>query len=279
MRSLRQQVDRIDLKMLQLLQQRTKLSGQIGRMKHRHGAVVYVPDRERELIARLTRASKGRPPAPVVAALYREILSSSRAAQGLMPIGFLQGSAAQVLPAARCSFGACDKFLAQKKWSALVKGLESGALSLALLTGDDLLMALKTSRSQTDFLDRFAIVGDCSQGVEAETSLDAQVFIVTPRGNGAIAAKVNRILILIECKSLTSAIKSVLHFMPDSFLFAEHLDRPGSAGGNHRVLLHVALDRMEDGLALSQKVMHAALSTGLSLSVLGIYPATEKHGG
>ncbi len=47
MQNLRRQVDRIDLKMLQLLQQRIKLSGQIGRMKRRHGAVIYVPERER----------------------------------------------------------------------------------------------------------------------------------------------------------------------------------------------------------------------------------------
>ncbi len=82
MQRLRQQVDRIDLKMLRLLQQRTKLSGQIGQMKRRHGGVIYVPERERELVARLTRLSKGQPPARAVAALYREIMSSSRAAQG-----------------------------------------------------------------------------------------------------------------------------------------------------------------------------------------------------
>src|SRR5450432_3766220 len=76
MQRLRQQVDRIDLKMLRLLQQRTKLSGQIGQMKRRHGAVVYVPERERELVARLTRLSQGLPPARTIAALYREIMSS-----------------------------------------------------------------------------------------------------------------------------------------------------------------------------------------------------------
>ena len=90
MQHLRRQVDRIDLKMLQLLQQRTKLSGRIGRMKHRHGAVIYVPERERELVARLIRLSKGRLSARAVAALYREILSSSRAAQGQAPIGLLR---------------------------------------------------------------------------------------------------------------------------------------------------------------------------------------------
>src|SRR5271163_2187847 len=73
MRHLRRQVDRIDLKMLQLLQQRTNLSGQIGRMKRRHGAVIYVPERERALVARLIRLGKGQPPPKAVAAVYREI--------------------------------------------------------------------------------------------------------------------------------------------------------------------------------------------------------------
>src|SRR5271154_7582035 len=134
MRRLREQVDRIDLKMLQLLQQRTKLSGQIGKMKRRHGAVIYVPERERELVARLTRLSKGQPSARAVAALYREILSSSRAAQEQAPIGLLQASAALVLPASNACFGACDRFSPKKSWAELVKGLDTGALSLALLT-------------------------------------------------------------------------------------------------------------------------------------------------
>ena len=80
MQRLRRQVDRIDLKMLQLLQQRTKLSGQIGRMKRRHGAVIYVPERERELLARAVRLSRGKLTAKAVTSIFREILSSSRAA-------------------------------------------------------------------------------------------------------------------------------------------------------------------------------------------------------
>ena len=104
MQRLRQQVDRIDLKMLQLLQQRTKLSSQIGRMKRRHGAVIYVPERERELVSRLTHLGKGHLSAKAVAAIYREILSSSRAAQGQTPIGLLQASASAVLPASSATF-------------------------------------------------------------------------------------------------------------------------------------------------------------------------------
>src|SRR5271154_7117892 len=106
MRRLREQVDRVDLKMLQLLQQRTKLSGRIGKMKRRHGAVIYVPDREREVVVRLVRRSRGHPSARAVPAFSREMLSSSRAAQGQAPIGLLRAGAPVVLPAARACFGA-----------------------------------------------------------------------------------------------------------------------------------------------------------------------------
>ncbi len=121
----RKKVDRIDLKMLQLLQQRTKLSGQIGRVTRRLGAVIYVPERERDLLARLVRSSKGRLPAKAVVALYREILSHSRSEQQQPPIGFLQASAGLVLPAAHAAFGACDQFLPRKTWPEVAKGLRS----------------------------------------------------------------------------------------------------------------------------------------------------------
>ena len=114
MRRLRLQVDRIDLKVLQLLQQRTKLSGQIGQMKRRHGAVIYVPERERELLARLTRMGKGHLSGNAIAAIYREILSSSRAAQGQQPIGVMSASLPLVMAARSVRFGVCDQFSPKK---------------------------------------------------------------------------------------------------------------------------------------------------------------------
>jgi chorismate mutase len=277
MRSLRQQVDRIDLKMLQLLQKRTKLSGQIGRMKQRNGAAVYVPERERELIARLTRASKGMPPAHMVAALYREILSSSRAAQGQAPIGLLQASASVVLPVARSCFGSCDRFLPRKTWSALVRGLGSGSLSLALLTGADLIGALQTPSRWRVFLERFTVVGELSSAADARVSLAHRSFIITPRVHGTVSAA-NRILILIECKSTVNAIKSLLQSMPNSSFSAEHLTRPSSQG-NAVALVHLTSTRPVDGIRAAAQLDAAARSAGLPISILGIYPGTENYGG
>jgi chorismate mutase len=280
MQPLRRQVDRIDLKMLQLLQQRTRLSGQIGAMKRRHGAVVYVPERERELVARLMRLSKGKPSARAVAALYREILSSSRAAQGQAPVGFLQSRAAVVLPAGRAWFGACDQFTPKKTWPDLAKGLGSGSLSLALLTGDDLAAELRTPRWRSEFFHRLAVVGDFSAAGEAKSPLGQRIFIVTPRGNGASVAAA-RILILIECKSTVNAIKSLLHSMPDFSIHAEQLSlRAASAPrGSITLLARLSLARPVDGLKAASRLLAAARAAGMAVAILGIYPASEAYGG
>jgi chorismate mutase len=285
MQRLRRQVDRIDLKMLQLLQQRTKLSGRIGRMKRRHGAVIYVPERERELVARLIRLSKGRPSARAVAALYREILSSSRAAQGQAPIGLLRAGASVLIPASRACFGACDQFSPKKAWTELVNGLDTGALSLALLTGDDLAGALQTRRRRSEFFERLTVAGDFSPAFDAKASLARRIFIVTPRGNGA-PLEANRILILIECKSTANAIKSLFRSMPDFPLHAEHLThraRPGRGRTARRgavvALARLTLTRPVDGIRATSHLLAACKSVGVPISILGIYPGTEDYGG
>jgi len=261
--------------MLQLLQQRTKLSGQIGKMKRRHGAVIYVPERERELVARLTRLSKGLLQARAVAALWREILSSSRAAQGQAPIGLLQASDSLVLPASHACFGACDQFLPKKTWAELVKGLDTGALSLALLTGDDLARALQTHRWRSEFFERLTVAGDFPPVSDEKAPLARRIFIVTPRGNGA-AMEANRILILIECKSTVNAIKSLLHSMSDFSIHAEHLTRHAQPAV---ALVRLTLARPVDGIHATSHLLAACKSADVPVSILGIYPSTEDYGG
>jgi hypothetical protein len=251
-------------------------------MKRRHGAVIYVPERERELVARLTRLSKGQPPAQAVAALYREILSSSRAAQGQAPIGLLRASAPLVLPASRACFGACDEFLPKRTWAELAEGLGSGALSLALVTGDDLAGALGTPRHQSGFLNRLTVAGDFPPIGDAKSALGRRIFIVTPRGSGA-GVEADRILILIECKSTVNAIKSLLHSMPDFSIHAEHLTRPARRGSTRRgpvvALARLTLARPVDGINATSRLLAASKSAGIPISILGIYPGTEDYGG
>jgi chorismate mutase len=276
MQRLRQQVDRIDLRMLHLLQQRTKLSGEIGRMKRRHGAVVYVPEREQALLSRLIRLSKGQPSPRAVAALYREILSGSRAAQGQKPIGLLQASNAVISQSSHHAFGACDQFSPKKTWPELAKGLGSGALSLALLTGDDLLGVL-ADRWRGDFLQRLWVAGDIRIPSTKNSSLTDRVFIVTPKPQ-ASPRLVSRIVILIECKSTQNAIKSLRRSMPDLSLQPEPLQLPQKRG-SMTALACLNLRKPADGLRAANHLTSAANTAGLSLSILGSYLSTEDYGG
>jgi len=275
MQRLRRQVDQTDRKILRLLQQRTKLSEKIGAMKRRHQADVYVPERERELLARVTRLGRGKLPPSAVTAIYREILSSSRAAQGQAPIGLLRASAAEVKSPARWCFGACDDFQLMARWPAMATGLESGALAVALLTGQDLAEVLHSRREQQAFFDRFAVVGDFAGTDEA---LAGRIFIVMRRGKGA-AAEANRILILIECKSTVNAVKTLLHSMPDRPIHAEQLNlrtRP-----NHRTtlaLVRLAMPQPMDGICAIGQVLTARKAVGFEISILGVYPGQENGG-
>ncbi len=265
--------------MLQLLQQRTKLSGQIGQMKRRHGAVIYVPERERELVARLARVSGGQPPARAVAAIYREIMSASRAEQGQTPIGLLAASASLVLPASQTFFGASDQFVPQKSWAEMAKGLQSGALSLALLTGADLGTLLASPRWRRDFLTRYAVRSDFSPAVpELKGLLGWRIFIVTPRPAGP-PPEGDRIVILIECKSTQSAIKSLLHSMPTNPIQAVHAEQWTSRPAGPVTLVRLHLAQPMDGDIATDLLVAAGKQAGHRVSVLGIYPGTEDYGG
>ena len=154
---------------LPLLQQRTKLSRQIGKAKRRHRSAIYVPERERDLLVRLIRHSGGNPPVKALEAIYREIFSSSRAAQGQPEIGLLRAGAPAMIPSARWCFGACDRFVPKGNWTELAAGLETGALAVVLLTGADLARIFRETAALRHFFHRFTIIGDFP--VEANSAL------------------------------------------------------------------------------------------------------------
>jgi chorismate mutase len=280
MQHLRRQVDRIDLKILRLLQQRTKLSTRIGKAKRQHRAVIYVPERERELFARATRLSKGKLPAPAATSIYREILSSSRAAQGQAPIGLLQAGASAVLAPGRWYFGACDQFLPKKTWNQLAAALVKGSLALALLTGADLARLLATPKGWRDFSRHFNVVGDFPPAFNPGVPLDQRIFIVTPRGKGA-SCQANRILILIKCKSTVNAVKSLLNSMPDRPIHAEQLRLRVQPAREETVvtLARLTWSKLAHGIRLTSELLTARKLAGLDLLILGVYPDTENYGG
>jgi chorismate mutase-like protein len=55
----RRKIDEIDMKLVELLNERTKCAIQIGKIKHDLNLRVYDPDREREILRRIKEANGG----------------------------------------------------------------------------------------------------------------------------------------------------------------------------------------------------------------------------
>ncbi len=86
---LRRQIDVLDEKIVELLNQRAEIVVQIGRIKNAEGAPIYAPDREKAVLAKVRKANRGPLPAGTIEAIYRELMSGSFALEKPLRIAFL----------------------------------------------------------------------------------------------------------------------------------------------------------------------------------------------
>ena len=89
--ALRRQIDRLDDRVLELLNQRARLAQAVGATKTRTRATVYAPAREKHVLARLVSANRGPLANRHVPMLATRILRIS--AEGFMTAGEIPKSA------------------------------------------------------------------------------------------------------------------------------------------------------------------------------------------
>ncbi len=82
---IRKEIDKIDSLLVPLLKERMECSLKVAEIKKREGLSVYHPQREREILERVS--SEGGELGKYIAALYRELMSISREAQHLSLLG------------------------------------------------------------------------------------------------------------------------------------------------------------------------------------------------
>ncbi|MBI1396091.1 MAG: prephenate dehydratase [Betaproteobacteria bacterium] len=84
---LRDRIDAIDAEILALVSERAQCANDIGHLKG--GGVVYRPEREAQVLRRLTDLNRGPLPASAVQHLFVEIISACRALESTMRVAFL----------------------------------------------------------------------------------------------------------------------------------------------------------------------------------------------
>ena len=103
--ALRKKIDRVDSRIVALLNERASLALKIGRQKNRTGKPVYVASREREIYRQVSGANAGPLPAASVRAVYREVLSACRGIEARMKVAFFGPEATFTHMAAQRHFG------------------------------------------------------------------------------------------------------------------------------------------------------------------------------
>ena len=86
---LRARIDRLDREILKLLNERARLAAEIGRLKRENGLAVYSPAREEEVIQHVLARNQGPLSDTCVRAIFRELMSGSRALQKTVRIAYL----------------------------------------------------------------------------------------------------------------------------------------------------------------------------------------------
>lgn len=112
LKNLRQKIDRLDLAILKLLNERAEFTLDIGSIKKKKKKGVFSPDREREVYSRLKANNKGPVQNGTLEAIYREIMSGSLSLEKLPIIAYLGPEATFTHIAALKRFGASVNYVA-----------------------------------------------------------------------------------------------------------------------------------------------------------------------
>jgi chorismate mutase/prephenate dehydratase len=108
---LRKEIDEIDTKILNLLNKRSNIVLDIAHIKRNKRAKFYSPERERQILERLTGLNKGPLPSETLKVIYREILSASLSLEEPLKVACLGPLATFTHLAALRHFGASASFV------------------------------------------------------------------------------------------------------------------------------------------------------------------------
>jgi len=108
---LRKEIDEIDNEILKLLNKRANVVIGIAHIKRNEKTKFYSPEREREILERLTSLNKGPFPNNTLKVIYREILSASLSLEGPLRVAYLGPLATFTHLAALRHFGSSASFV------------------------------------------------------------------------------------------------------------------------------------------------------------------------
>ena len=102
---LRKKINEIDDQLVKLLNERARVVVEIGKLKNKTDKPVYSPDREKDVLARISEANEGPLPDRCLVAIWRELMSGSFVLERPLRIGYLGPGGSFSHTAAMLKFG------------------------------------------------------------------------------------------------------------------------------------------------------------------------------
>ncbi len=123
---LRTNIDNIDDRILNLLNERASLVIDIGKLKSKGSREFYVPSREREIYERLQKINKGPFPDSAVRSVFREIMSASLCLEQPLKVAYLGPKATFTHLACMHHFGLSATFISKQDIADVFSDVERG---------------------------------------------------------------------------------------------------------------------------------------------------------
>jgi chorismate mutase/prephenate dehydratase len=123
---MRSQVERLDLQVLKLVNERCRIAAEMGKQKADPTTDAFAPAREEEFLQQVLQANKGPLDEAAVKAVFREIVSASRALQRVLKIAYLGPEYSYSHLAALDRFGQAVEFVRVGSIAAVFEEVNRG---------------------------------------------------------------------------------------------------------------------------------------------------------
>jgi chorismate mutase/prephenate dehydratase len=140
LRNLRVQIDKLDHQILKLVNERASVAAEIGKLKTDNGEEVFSPAREEEVLQNvLALNEKGKGPLDpnTVRAIFREIMSGSRALQKVLKVAYLGPEYSFSHLAAVERFGQAVEFIPVDSIAAVFEAVDRGHVDFGVVPVDN----------------------------------------------------------------------------------------------------------------------------------------------
>jgi len=145
-----QQLEKVDHQLIDLLNQRFALAQQVAACKQHRGIAAYAPEQQATLLSELQSVNRGPMPAPVLRAIYREIISGSLALSANVRVAYLGPEGTFTNQAALQHFGSSVEYLPQPTITDGFEAVERERVSYAVVPVEN-----STEGAVTHTLDMF----------------------------------------------------------------------------------------------------------------------------